>query len=157
MGTKYTRGFTLIELLVVVAIIGILISVGAVSYMTAQKQSRDARRVSDMKEIQSAWEQYYSDNNSNYPGPVNPAATVACTMSLLSSPDTYFPGGFPEDPKTGVAYPAMQDGWSRCGSGSYCFCAGLEISPKLANYATDCSGAVTAGYTHGFYCVRNLQ
>ena len=60
------KGFTLIELLVVVAIIGLLASVVLASLSTARKKGRDARRLADLRETQTALELYYSDNNA-YP------------------------------------------------------------------------------------------
>ncbi|MEK7995391.1 MAG: type II secretion system protein, partial [Planctomycetota bacterium] len=62
------RGFTLIELLVVIAIIGMLSSVILASLNTARQKARDARRLSDMKQIQTALELYY-DTNRAYPNP----------------------------------------------------------------------------------------
>src|SRR3990172_10027955 len=56
------RGFTLVELLVVVAIIAILVSVGAVSYSTAQRNARNAQRASDLNKIALALEEFYSDH-----------------------------------------------------------------------------------------------
>ena len=50
------RGFTLIELLVVIAIIGILSSVVLASLSTARQKSRDAKRISDVGQIQLAAE-----------------------------------------------------------------------------------------------------
>ena len=66
----YRNGFTLIELLVVVAIIGLLSSSVLASLNTAREKSRDARRITDMKEIQKALELYYDDHllyPSNFP------------------------------------------------------------------------------------------
>jgi prepilin-type N-terminal cleavage/methylation domain-containing protein len=60
------RGFTLIELLVVIAIIGILSSIVLASLNSARQRGRDARRISDIKQIQLALELYY-DANSAYP------------------------------------------------------------------------------------------
>lgn len=54
-------GFTLIELLVVVAIIGVLASVVLASLNTARARGRDARRLADVKQIQSALEMYFND------------------------------------------------------------------------------------------------
>ena len=60
------KGFTLIELLIVVAIISILVSIGAVSFSRVQIQGRDTTRKADLQEVASALEQFYSDN-STYP------------------------------------------------------------------------------------------
>ena len=62
----HKKGFTLIELLVVIAIISILASVVLASLNTAREKSRDAKRVSDVKQIQLALE-YYFDDNGQYP------------------------------------------------------------------------------------------
>lgn len=63
---KLTKGFTLIELLVVIAIIGILSSVVLASLNSARQKARDARRISDAKNIQLALE-LYADSNGAYP------------------------------------------------------------------------------------------
>ncbi|QQG43927.1 MAG: prepilin-type N-terminal cleavage/methylation domain-containing protein [Candidatus Roizmanbacteria bacterium] len=60
------KGFTLLELLVVIGIIAVLIGVGAVSYSTAQKKARDAKRRSDLKTVQNCMEQYYTTNSYQY-------------------------------------------------------------------------------------------
>ena len=66
MKAKYKGGFTLIELLVVIAIIGILASVVLASLNTAREKSRDAKRISDIKQLQLALELYF-DSNGAYP------------------------------------------------------------------------------------------
>lgn len=60
------KGFTLIELLVVIAIIGILSSVVLASLNTARTKARDAKRLSDMRQMQLALEFYY-DSFGRYP------------------------------------------------------------------------------------------
>lgn len=62
------KGFTLIELLIVVAIIGILASVIIVGLAPAQRSGRDARRIADLKQVQTALELYYQKNQV-YPNP----------------------------------------------------------------------------------------
>ncbi|KKU86520.1 MAG: hypothetical protein UY15_C0008G0021 [Parcubacteria group bacterium GW2011_GWA2_47_9] len=99
--TKGKRGFTLIELLVVIAIIGILSSIVLVSMGTAREQARDARRMADMRQIVSAQELFYGDNNRYYmcstvnPGTGDCAATVTWPRSI----GTYMPK-VPVDPKS---------------------------------------------------------
>ncbi|HEU0085496.1 MAG TPA: prepilin-type N-terminal cleavage/methylation domain-containing protein [Candidatus Paceibacterota bacterium] len=98
------KGFTLIELLVVVAIIGILSSVVLVSLNSARSKSRDAKRQSDIRQIQSALEMYYLDNGS-YPimGWQHSNTSNWNNFETILSP---YIGELPHDPKeatTGVA------------------------------------------------------
>lgn len=60
------KGFTLIELLVVVAIISVLSSVVLTSLASARSKSRDAKRISDLKQIQNAFQLFY-DQTGKYP------------------------------------------------------------------------------------------
>ncbi len=60
------KGFTLIELLVVVAIISLLSSVVVASLNTARAKSRDAGRITAIKQVQNALALYYVDRN-DYP------------------------------------------------------------------------------------------
>lgn len=65
--TKKDRsGFTLIELLIVLAIVSLLASVILASLSTARRSARDAERISELREMQTALELYYSDHQE-YP------------------------------------------------------------------------------------------
>lgn len=57
-----TVGFTLIEILVAVTIIAVLTAIGLVSYGSANRNSRDAKRKSDIEQIRQALEMYRADN-----------------------------------------------------------------------------------------------
>ena len=59
-GLSTEKGFTLIEILIVVAIIAILASVVLVGLGPTQSGGRDARRVSDLSEVQNGFELYYN-------------------------------------------------------------------------------------------------
>ena len=63
---RHKGGFTLIELLVVIAIIGVLASIVLASLNNARRKSRDARRVTDIKQLQLALELYF-DSVGEYP------------------------------------------------------------------------------------------
>lgn len=85
------KGFTLIELLVVIAIIGILSSVVLASLNTAREKSRDAKRISDVKQLQLALELYFDSNNA-YPTTLG-ALTAGNFIPVLPVP----PVGTDED------------------------------------------------------------
>ncbi len=54
-------GFTLVELLVVIAIIAILATLAIVALQQARKSARDAKRIADIRQMQTALELYYND------------------------------------------------------------------------------------------------
>lgn len=70
------QGFTLIELLVVIAIIGLLSTLSIVALNQARARARDARRLADIKQIQTALEMYFNDSFF-YPASVLPGAQIA--------------------------------------------------------------------------------
>lgn len=82
---KHIKGFTLVELLVVIAIIGLLSTLAVVSLGSARSKARDARRISDIKQIQTALELYFADQGE-YPIKVAPALELgADTSDVLTS------------------------------------------------------------------------
>jgi len=98
-------GFTLIELLVVITIIGIL-ATGATTVYTSQLQkARDSTRVTSVKALQWAIEQFYSDV-SEYPssqtyGSVNTCNEWDGANELDCLMDLGYIRKFPKDPKNG--------------------------------------------------------
>jgi general secretion pathway protein G len=99
---KGSKGFTLIELLVVIAIIGILSSVVLASLSTARAKSRDARRISDVGQIQLALELYY-DATSSYPIAANVNAVGTAPAALNNLATAYIPK-VPTDPTSNTYY-----------------------------------------------------
>jgi len=80
---KNKQGFTLIELLVVIAIIGLLSTLSIVALNQARARSRDARRIADIKQIQTALEMYYNDNGKYPPNNEVAAGAKIATGSPL--------------------------------------------------------------------------
>lgn len=136
------KGFTLIELLVVIAIIGLLSTLAVVSLNNARTKSRDAKRASDIKSVQTALELYYVDNDS-YPsgsavmlGAGTDCTTACDTISstngiAASAAGTTYMGLIPGDP-----------------SGPTAECDGTDAA--VCNYSYTQTGSGT-GYTIYFY------
>ena len=85
---KNKKGFTLIELLVVIAIIGLLATLSVVALNNARLKSRDAKRVSDIKQVQTALELYFVDANAY------PIETAALTLGGTASDTLSYTNGF---------------------------------------------------------------
>lgn len=141
---KNTRkGFTLIELLIVVAIIGILASVVLVGLGPIQKRGRDARRISDMKQIQTGLELWYGANG-RYP------AAAGATWVVFKGLAGWAPVGvtnLPQDPSAARSYRYCTDAAGL----TYTLAAALEdtSNPVLAGdidaaLPADCTSAVGA-------------
>jgi type II secretion system protein G len=81
---KNKKGFTLIELLVVIAIIGLLSTLSVLALNSARARARDAKRIADVKQIQTALEMYYNDVG-DYPE----SASVTAGATLSSDNGTY--------------------------------------------------------------------
>lgn len=84
------KAFTLIELLVVIAIIGILASFSSVALQSARGRARDAKRVSDIKQIQIALELYYNDSNQ-YPNSITGSIYSTSSVYMISVPEAPTP------------------------------------------------------------------
>lgn len=167
MRKSLQKGFTLIELLVVVAIIGLLASIVIASLNSARQKGRDARRIADVRDIQTAMEMY-NDSNNGYPGATS---SLAPTYISLVPVDPVNSGVYqykyaPTAPGSGVNAPCPQ----------YHFGTTLEVSGNASlssaahaaagtgcNSATDfdasgaarasCGGATT-GSTNQCYDVK---
>ncbi len=154
-GESMKKGFTLIELLVVIAIIGLLSTLAVVALNTARAKSRDAKRVADVKQIQTALE-LYSGDESGYPADgVADAGTL--TLGAAATSDCLDGAGFtgacavaptymglvPADPgTTNYTYASQDSAGAACNTGP---CASYTVSFTLESGTGGlASGAHTA-------------
>jgi prepilin-type N-terminal cleavage/methylation domain-containing protein len=148
------KGFTLIELLVVIAIIGILSSVVLASLNTARQKGRDARRLSDVKQIRTAMDLYY-DTGQSYPLSIgNASSSVLITGGYIST--------IPVDPSTGASYSyaplATSGGATECTTTpceSYVIAAVLESANNVVLDNDTDENPITGSFdcTDPVYCV----
>jgi len=81
------HGFTLIELLIVLAILGVLSSIVLVSFRSSQTRGSDAGRKSDLKQVATALELFYSDYGK-YPASNATGQILACPYTHTTSSGT---------------------------------------------------------------------
>ena len=138
------QGFTLIELLVVIAIIGLLSTLAVVALGSARQKARDAKRLSDLKQVQTALELYYTDN-SGYPAAATAVTLGAGTEACLNAsgfaatgcPNAYM-GVIPAAPTPGV------DSYQSTAATTYTIAATLEgtVNGMSGNIQANPSGII---------------
>lgn len=147
---KSQGGFTLIEMLIVIVIVGILSTLTLVALGPVQRQGRDARRLSDVRQVQTLVELYYS-KKGEYPSGSGGSGSwddlkTALTGASLGATK------IPNDPSSGRSYEygASSDGTDYVigvrleveGSGA------LNDDVDDATYGVDCEDPI--------YCLGGL-
>lgn len=128
------KAFTMIEILISISIIAVLTAVGIVSYVSINRNARDAKRRGDIEQIRSALELYRSDNGY-YPA-----------SDLTSLVDTYLPS-IPLDPKETYPYKYQATNLSATTGQYYGYCLYAAVeNGSLVN--TLCDPKPT-GYNYG--------
>jgi len=131
MKNQNKPGFTLIELLVVISIIGILSTLAVVGLNVARQKSRDAKRVADIKQMMTALELYYGDQNG-YPSVGTATALGSGTYASLvntgwaastSGATSVYMGQVPSNPTPGGA--------------SYLYCSTTAAAPTTCAASTE--------------------
>lgn len=149
------KAFTLIELLVVIAIIGILATISVLALSNARSKSRDAKRVGDMKQVQTALELFFNDQG-RYPtteewsiGKIYSTTSDATSTYMQIIPTAPIPADGTCGDKNTISYTPSSDGSSY----SISFCLGnttgtLAPGPKCLTPGgiidVDCSASVPA-------------
>lgn len=134
IGMRAEKGFTLIELLVALAIIGIVFGAILSTFDAVRRNSRDAKRQSDLRAIQSALQHYFADQNF-YPYVLNLTTALSLTSNngnpvQTTPPKFTYLHDMPKDPSNVTQYlyearPSSCDNISvRCTD--YCLFAKLE-------------------------------
>ena len=104
-GKLNNLGFTLIELLVVISIIGFLATASMVVFNSVRMKARDARKIADFKNIQTALYMFY-DQFGRMPNNYNPCCG-ACegqtyyNQSMQELVSAGFLGTIPKGPEGG--------------------------------------------------------
>ena len=93
MSKKLQQGFTLVEIMIVVAIIGILAGIAIPNFIKNRNESQKRACVSNMRQIETAIENYRTANNMNMPS----------TMDDIVGPDNYIKKA-PQCPAGTAAY-----------------------------------------------------
>ncbi|MFA7365335.1 MAG: FISUMP domain-containing protein [Patescibacteria group bacterium] len=122
--------FTLIELLVVIAIIGILATLAIVALQQARQNARDAKRVADVKQMSTALELFFNDNQA-YP----------TTLEELTT------GGYMQILPTA---PSVADGTCTPEENDYNYTVGTENSTYTLSF---CSGKQVSDISPGLLCM----
>lgn len=156
-------GFTIIEILVVIAIIGLLSSVVLVGLTGFRKRGRDARRIADLRQTQSALELYYA-KFSHYPAAARWSGDDSDTLEAALKKADIGVTNIADDPTDGQSYMYRSNGQG------YIIAANLEIKdsnlfddsyrdeiptgyegdPNLSGCGKEASNSVGPG----IYCIR---
>jgi len=120
-------GFTLIELLVVIAIIGILATMVLVSLSDVRGKARDARRESDIRQINLAMELDYSEREQYLRSATAPDKIPTASGKYIDP--------VPKDPLGGDSYNWRDNtlgAVTNCDDQHYCVYAKMELGGYFA-------------------------
>jgi prepilin-type N-terminal cleavage/methylation domain-containing protein len=80
------KGFTLVEIMIVVLIIGILLAIAVPNFIKARETSRAKSCVANLKQIESAKEQWAMDNKKTNTDTPTPAQLYGAGLYLKNAP-----------------------------------------------------------------------
>lgn len=139
------QGFSLLEMLVVMAIMGIILTVSAVSYLTIQQKGRDSRRQTDIEQLRTALEVYRSQTGA-YPSIAadNTWANASNLNNVLVTPG--YMQKIPSDPQQSATYPYQYKSWNSWQR--YCIVAYFERGSTLSQCVAPTQPAPTPQYNY---------
>ncbi len=178
------RGFTLVELMISIAIVAVMFGVIINSVFGVRRNGRDAQRQADLRTIQSALQNFYTDQNYF---PNNAGSTTSTDISTLSSItnctgaptspactiSTTYLSPLPADPLSSVSYkykPKLDassgSAGTTCNTSSntnschyYILCAVLENpSPQNSTQYAECNNSTNGfGSVSGYGSTNTYQ
>lgn len=102
------KSFSLIELMIVIAIMGVLAGLITGNFISSLKKGRDARRKTDLEQLQRALEMYYEDKKSYptaFPNPTYfPFGGQFCEVHPCPTTSKIYMQRVPVDPAIGNNY-----------------------------------------------------
>ncbi len=131
MTKRQSYGFSLIELLVVATIMIVLMTIGMISYRQSSRNSRNAKRKSDLESVRQALVLYRNDN-STYPDPVAVDGTNEAFEEAIATIVDYISFSSLTDPRS----PTYDYTYSSDGS-VFELCSTLEIESGTEAYCVD--------------------
>jgi general secretion pathway protein G len=137
------KAFTLIELLVVIAIIGVLATLATISLSNSRAKARDAKRVADIRQVQTALELFFNDNNRY---PTANEWNAGSILSTSSDGDIVYMLTIPEAPS-----PA--DGGCDSATNSFVYTTYPDGTSYTLSY---CLGGKTGDLTSGSKCANPM-
>lgn len=145
-------GFTLIELLVVIAIIALLASVVLLAVASAQQKGRDAKRLSDMTQMNTGLALYFN-SNKGYPSSTGGLPSDLVPNFAASLPSAPQP---PDGACASITYPSPVPAGTT-GSQYYYYASGtaflgsngFNVYPDYAYFF--CLGLPTGNFAAGMH------
>lgn len=152
---KSKSGFSIVEIGIVVVVIGILATIGTVSYLAIQREARNGERQSDITILSEALEKYY-EQNGEYPScammKADPATITSTTLTNVQTEVFKAPQADSEvsnsitcgdiTDASGDVYSYLGDNSAECATGAYC-------QGWIIRYRNESGGIVEIKSRHG--------